>query len=228
MTSTEIPRDADGRVLRPKPSQLLADVMDKLGPDHLTTRTLMAALIERDQGAGVEPRAVTPGYGWHIPVLSDPPNVPYDMQESSLDVEETLKKVGAFAVYTVNFSGLVAGVNLLSLTTLQESSAPNLFTLSAGKVIPTMTGVYLCIYAVETAAAANTEIMLAPERQMFADVAGVRTAAVNGLARLGAYATIVQTVAAGTPFGRPMVAPSPNAGASGTARFTAVYQGNPR
>jgi hypothetical protein len=90
--TTEIPRDTAGRVLRPKPSQLLADVMDKLGPDHLTTRTLMAALIERDRGAGVEPRAVTPIYGWHIPVLSDAPNVPYDMQETSLDIEGTISR----------------------------------------------------------------------------------------------------------------------------------------
>ena len=97
MTGTDIPRDAGGRVLRPRPSQLLADVMDKLGPDHLTTRTLMAALIERDRGAGVEPRAVTPVFGWHVPVLSDAPNVPFDMQESSLDIEATVTAAASTA-----------------------------------------------------------------------------------------------------------------------------------
>ena len=143
MTGTDIPRDSAGRVIRPRPSQLLADVMEKLGPDHLTTRTLMAALIERDRGAGVEPRAVTPKFGWHIPVLADPPNVPYDMQENSLDIEATLSgvRVQASAAITngsgagaVTFPVPFPAVPAVVLTVLGQ---PGMAYLSAS---PTATG----------------------------------------------------------------------------------------
>ena len=111
MTGADIPRDPAGRVIRPRPSQLLADVMEKLGPDHLTTRTLMAALIERDRGAGAEPRAVSPRFGIHIPVLGDPPNVPYDMQETVLDIEGL--DTGARNITSLLVNGWNSGVVLL-------------------------------------------------------------------------------------------------------------------
>jgi hypothetical protein len=141
---TEIPRDSSGRVLRPKPSQLLADVMEKLGPDHLTTRTLMAALIERDQGAGVEPRAVSPTFGIHLPVLSDPPNVPYDMQENTLDVETALTEARPNVWCNGSYPSTPASgttVNVTNSTLVRQYPGGGL-GFSAGAVQVTRTGVY--------------------------------------------------------------------------------------
>jgi microcystin-dependent protein len=90
MTDPLIPRDPAGRVLRPRPSELLQALMDVLGPDDPMTVRLQAALAERSAGAGVEPRATTPVYGWHVPVLADPPNVPYDLQTTAEDIEATV------------------------------------------------------------------------------------------------------------------------------------------
>jgi len=38
----------------------------------------------------VDPRAVTPRYGWHVPVLGDVPNVPADLTALATGIEETL------------------------------------------------------------------------------------------------------------------------------------------
>lgn len=54
----------------------------------------------------IDPRAVTPVFGWHVPVLGDVPNVPADMSSLATGIENTtapfLRDTGWRKITTIN------------------------------------------------------------------------------------------------------------------------------
>jgi len=105
----------------------------------------------------VEPRATTPLYGWHVPVLGDVPNVPADLTALATGIESTFKDIGSFCLCSgVHGSTLPAAawtqINLQSIL-VQRSRLP--FTLSGGALLAPYAGTYLIIHATQLTGSAT-------------------------------------------------------------------------
>jgi hypothetical protein len=115
----------------------------------------------------VEPRAVTPAFGWHLPVLGDTPNIPYDMQETALDIEATVAMTSppgsALPYAAVDFTAASVGGGLTRLVTTANPVTNGGMTITNGMIRVPYSGVYLVIGSCATSGAGYAMPVVANE-----------------------------------------------------------------
>jgi len=95
----------------------------------------------------VEPRAVTPVFGWHVPVLGDVPNVPADMSALATGIEATMVRAMGGVAGFITQTGTIANAPAApTRVTTMTGAGTGGVTISNGLLTLPLAGLYV-VYA---------------------------------------------------------------------------------